>query len=89
MDLFHINEAYVGGGYVGGDDVLEVGGDVDHVGAVLAGTEDPVDFLGGGVEAADDLGSFGGEVELASDEGEAVGGGEGAEVDGGEGCVVD
>ncbi len=89
VDFLLVDEADGGGGDVGGDDVLEVGGDVDHVGAVLAGAEDPVDFGGGGVVAADDLGGFGDAVEFASDEGEAVGAAEGAEVDGGEGGAVD
>ena len=86
---FHVDKAYGGGAHVGGDDVLEVGGDVDHVGAVLAGAEDPVDFLVGGVVAADDLGAFGGEVEFAAEVGQAVGAGDRAEVDGGESCVMD
>ena len=89
VEGLHVDEAYGAGAYVGGDDVLEVGRDVDHVRAVLAGAEDPVDFLSGGVEAADGLGGFGGEVELAADEGEAVRAAEGAEVDGGPGLVVD
>jgi hypothetical protein len=49
--------------------VLDVRADVDHMDAVLAGAEDPIDFVGGGVVAADGLGDFGGEVEFAVGEG--------------------
>jgi hypothetical protein len=74
---FHVDDADGGGRGVAGDDVLDVGRDVDHVDAVLASAEDPVDFVGGGVVAADGLGDFGGEVEFATGEGEAVGSAEG------------
>jgi hypothetical protein len=84
-----VDDADGGGAYVGGDDLLLVRGDVDHVGAVLTGAEDPVNLLCGGVVAADGFGGFGGEPRLAAGECEAVGAAEGAEVDEGERFVVD
>ena len=51
------------------------------MGAVLAGAENPVDFLRGGVVTADDFGAFGGEPEFSRFEGEAVRAAQCAKVD--------
>ena len=44
----------------------EVFGDEDHVGAVLAGADDPIHLFRGGIVAANDLVDFRGEVKLAA-----------------------
>src|SRR5579864_59884 len=58
--------------YVGGDDVLEIVEEVNHVGAILPGAENPIDLLRGGIVAADGFGSLDGEPELAAFEVESV-----------------
>src|SRR6201999_3321400 len=60
------------GADVAGDNALKIGRDIDHVRPVLAGAEHPIDFVGGGIVSADDLGGFGGEPGLAVYEGETV-----------------
>ena len=88
-DLFAIGQGDGGGLDVGGDNLLAVGSDVDHVDAVLAGAEDQVDLAGGWVVAADGLGDLAGEVGLALGDGEAVRASDGAEVDRRESLAVD
>src|SRR5208283_3437651 len=69
------------GANVGGDDAVEVGKDVNHVGAVLAGAHDPIDFIGCGIVAASDFGTLGGEPEFPADEFQAVWATQSTEVD--------
>lgn len=86
VDDSTVEQAHRAGVDVGGDEVFAPGGDVDHVGAVLAGAEDEVDAVGGGVVTANGFRTFGGEPDLAVDKGEAVRAVERAEIDAGLGC---
>src|ERR1700744_2132258 len=78
----HFDEADGAGADVGGDDALLVGRYIDHVGAVLAGAQDPVDLVRGGIIAANGFGGLCCEPGLAADEGEAVRAVKGPEIDG-------
>jgi hypothetical protein len=69
------------GVHVGGNDLFGVREDVDHVGTVLSGAHDPVDFAGARVIASDGPGRFGSEPDFALREGEAMRTAERAEVD--------
>ena len=51
-----------------------------HVRAVLADAEEPVNFIGGGIVAGDEFVEFGGEIEFAVGEKDAVRAAERAEV---------
>ena len=62
------------------DDALLVGGDADHVGVILPGAKDQIDFAGDRIVGSDCLGCFAGEPDFSSGEGEAVRAAEGAEV---------
>ncbi len=61
--------------------LLSIGKDVDHVGAVLAGAHDPVDLAAPGIIAADGLGRFSSEPDLALHEGQPVRAAQGAKFD--------
>ncbi len=50
-----------------------VRGNINHVGAVLSGAKDPIDFLRGGIVAGDGLGGFSGEPDFAAGKIETVG----------------
>ncbi len=80
--LLHLDDADGAGAHIRGDDALLVVRDVDHVGAILAGAENPVDLLRGGVVASNGLGRFGSEPGLAPDKGESMRATKWAEVDG-------
>ena len=67
---------------VGGEDAREIAGDVEHVGAILADAENPIDFHSGGIDTADELVGFGGEIKFAAGKIETVGTANGAEVNG-------
>src|ERR1017187_4128354 len=62
------DDAHRAGANIGGDDALQVRPDVDHVSAVLAGAENPIDLLSGRIIAADGFGGFRGEPRLAAGE---------------------
>lgn len=49
-----------------------IGEDINHVGAVLAGAKNPINFVCGRIVAADGFGSFCSEPELASHKRETV-----------------
>ena len=57
---------------VGGEKFVEVFGADQHVGAVLADAQEPVNFIGGGIVAGDEFVEFGGEVGFAVGEEDAV-----------------
>ncbi len=63
-------------------DAVEALGDGDHVGAILAGAENPIHALGRGIVTADDFIRLRGEIEFAAGEVQAVSGAHRAEVDG-------
>jgi hypothetical protein len=67
-----LDDAYCAGADVCRDDALEVGCDIDHVGAVLPGAHDPVDFLRCRIVSTDHLRALGGEPGLPGDKGQAV-----------------
>jgi hypothetical protein len=67
-DGFLFDDAHGTGADISGDDALLVIGHIDHVGAILAGAEDPIHFVGGRVVASDGFGGLGGEPRLPTDE---------------------
>src|SRR6185369_5028965 len=66
---------------VGGEELALVVEDIDHVGGALAGAEEHVDLVRGGVVAGDDLVALGGEVGFLADGPDAVRAGERRDVD--------
>src|SRR5882724_12391196 len=66
------NDAYRGCAGVGGDDAFQVRGDIDHVGAILSRSEDPIEFVRSRIVAADGFGGFSGEPDFPCDKIEAV-----------------
>ena len=79
---FGVFENRDGGGiHIRGHDFLSTGEDVDHVGAVLAGAHDPVNFSTERIVAADGLCGLGGEPDFALGEGEAMRATQSAEID--------
>ena len=87
MKVFEFHDAYSPGAHIRGDDALLVIRNVDHVGAILSGAENPVDLLRGRVVAPYRLGSFCRKPGFPADKGESVRAAKGTEVDGGQSAM--
>ena len=76
-----LDDADRGGVHVRSEEAVETLGDEDHVRAILAGAEDPIDALRCGIVASDDFVRLRSEIELAACVVEAVSRMQRAEID--------
>src|SRR5580698_6916603 len=72
LNGYLIDNAHCTRADIGGNDLLLIVRNINHVGAVLAGADNPVDFVGGGIVASNGFGGFGGEPGFTSNEGEPM-----------------
>ena len=80
-----LDDGNAGRSHIRREQSLEVARHDDHVGPVLAGAHDPVDFVARRIVAADDLCALRREVQLSADEVESMRSGQHPEIDGRQG----